>query len=125
PYSKWLGAFFKAQIPGVIINDGVSQVFRCYVPKRTVLSAEFPAPVVSRMTCMLRTISAYTVAMAKAFDGQVVADMQNIQIYGFCGRDAQDKLFLLREIFGAGSGTRPYPQHAAAAALVAFQKHPA
>ena len=122
-YSKWLGAFFKAQIPGVIVNDGVSQVFRCYVPKRTVLSAEFPAPVVSRMTCMLRTISAYTVAMAKAFDGQVVADMQNIQIYGFCGRDAQGKLFLLREIFGAGSGARPYADGTDAVDLVPYSKN--
>ena len=107
-YSKWLGAFFKAQIPGIIINEGVTDAFRCRIPKRTILSAEFPAPVVSRMTCMLRMISAYTVALAKAFDGEVVADMQNIQIYGLYGEDLEGKLFLMREIFGAGSGARPY-----------------
>jgi N-methylhydantoinase B len=122
-YSKWLGAFFKAQIPGITVNDGVTEVLRCYVPKRTVLSSEFPAPVVSRMTCMLRMISAYTVAMAKAFDGQVVADMQNIQIYGFCGRDFEGKLFLLREIFGAGSGARPYADGTDAVDLVPFSKN--
>src|SRR5690606_38964500 len=42
-YSKWLGAFFKAQIPGIIINEGVTDVFRCRIPKRTILSSEFPA----------------------------------------------------------------------------------
>jgi N-methylhydantoinase B len=122
-YSKWLGAFFKAQIPGIIINDGVTQVFRCRVPRRTVLSSEFPAPVVSRMACMLRMISAYSVAMAKALKGQVVADMQNIQIYGFYGRNAEGKLFLLREIFGAGSGARPYADGTDAVDLVPHSKN--
>lgn len=122
-YSKWLGAFFKAQIPGIIINEGVTQVFRCRIPRRTVLSAEFPAPVVSRMACMLRSISAYTVAMAKAFQGNVVADMQNIQIYGFYGYDLEGKLFLLREIFGAGSGARPYADGTDAVDLVPYSKN--
>ncbi|MEM7543076.1 MAG: hydantoinase B/oxoprolinase family protein [Pseudomonadota bacterium] len=122
-YSKWLGAFFKAQIPGIIINEGVTDVFRCRVPKRTVLSSEFPAPVVSRMTCMLRTISAYTVALAKAFDGEVVADMQNIQIYGLYGKDLEGELFLMREIFGAGSGARPYADGTDAVDLVPYSKN--
>ncbi|MEQ9061960.1 MAG: hydantoinase B/oxoprolinase family protein [Gammaproteobacteria bacterium] len=122
-YSKWLGAFFKAQIPGIIINEGVTDVFRCRIPKRTILSAEFPAPVVSRMTCMLRMISAYTVALAKAFEGEVVADMQNIQIYGLYGEDLDGKLFLMREIFGAGSGARPYADGTDAVDLVPYSKN--
>jgi len=122
-YSKWLGAFFKAQIPGIIINEGVTQVFRCYIPRRSVLSSEFPAPVVSRMTCMLRMISAYTVALAKVFQGQVVADMQNIQIYGFYGHNQEGKLFLMREIFGAGSGARPYADGTDAVDLVPYSKN--
>jgi len=122
-YSKWLGAFFKAQIPGIIINEGVTDVFRCRIPKRTILSSEFPAPVVSRMTCMLRMISAYTVALAKAFKGQVVADMQNIQIYGLYGQDLAGKLFLMREIFGAGSGARPYADGTDAVDLVPYSKN--
>ena len=122
-YSKWLGAFFKAQIPGIIINEGVTQVFRCRIPKKTILSPEFPAPVVSRMTCMLRMISAYTVALAKAFQGEVVADMQNIQIYGLYGQDLEGKLFLMREIFGAGSGARPYADGTDAVDLVPYSKN--
>jgi len=122
-YSKWLGAFFKAQIPGIIINEGVTEVFRCRVPKGTILSPLFPAPVVSRMTCMLRMISAYTVALAKAFDGQVVADMQCIQIYGLYGKDFEGKLFLMREIFGAGSGARPHADGTDAVDLVPYSKN--
>ena len=122
-YSKWLGAFFKAQIPGIIINEGVTQVFRCRIPQGTILSPEFPAPVVSRMTCMLRMISAYTVALAKAFNGEVVADMQNIQIYGLYGQDFEGKLFLMREIFGAGSGARPYADGTDAVDLVPYSKN--
>ena len=122
-YSKWLGAFFKAQIPGIIINEGVTEAFRFRIPKRTILSSEFPAPVVSRMTCMLRMISAYTVALAKAFDGEVVADMQNIQLYGLYGEDFEGKLFLMREIFGAGSGARPYADGTDAVDLVPYSKN--
>jgi N-methylhydantoinase B len=122
-YSKWLGAFFKAQIPGIIINEGVTEAFRCRIPKRTILSSEFPAPVVSRMTCMLRMISAYTVALAKAFNGEVVADMQNIQLYGLYGEDLEGKLFLMREIFGAGSGARPYADGTDAVDLVPYSKN--
>ncbi len=98
-------------------------MFRCRVPKRTILSAEYPAPVVSRMTCMLRMISAYTVALAKAFDGEVVADMQNIQIYGLYGEDLEGKLFLMREIFGAGSGARPHADGTDAVDLVPYSKN--
>jgi N-methylhydantoinase B len=79
--------------------------------------------VVSRMTCMLRMISAYTVALAKAFKGQVVADMQNIQIYGFYGQNSEGKLFLMREIFGAGSGARPYADGTDAVDLVPHSKN--
>ena len=122
-YSKWLGAFFKAQVPGMIINEGVTDVFRCYIPKKTILSSEFPAPVVSRMASMLRMISAYTVALAKAFDGEVVADMQNIQIYGLYGKDLEGELFLMREIFGAGSGARPYADGTDAVDLVPYSKN--
>ncbi len=122
-YSKFLGAFFKAQIPGIIINEGVTKVFRCWIPRRTVVSAEFPAPVVSRMACMLRMIGTYTVALAKMFNGNVVADMQNIQIYGLYGHDTEGKLFLMREIFGAGSGARPYADGTDAVDLVPYSKN--
>ena len=87
------------------------------------LSAEFPAPVVSRMTCMLRMISCYTVALAKAFNGEVVADMQTIQIYGLYGEDFEGNLFLMREIFGAGSGARPYADGTDAVDLVPYSKN--
>ena len=72
---------------------------------------------------MLRMISAYTVALAKAFDGEVVADMQNIQIYGLYGKDLEGELFLMREIFGAGSGARPYADGTDAVDLVPYSKN--
>ena len=107
-YSKWLGGFVKAQVPGMIVNEGLTKVFKAYLPPRTVLSAEYPAAGADRMDCMLRMIGAYMAAMAKATDGQMVGDSQCIQLYGFYGKDQQGKDFLYREIFGAGSGARPF-----------------
>lgn len=107
-YSKWLGGFVKAQVPGMIVNEGMTRVFKSYLPPRTVLSAEYPAAGADRMDCMLRMLGAYMAAMAKATGGQMVGDSQCIQLYGFFGRDRQGKDFLYREIFGAGSGARPF-----------------
>lgn len=107
-YSKWLGGFVKAQVPGMIVNEGLTRVFKAYLPPRTVLSAEYPAAGADRMDCMLRMIGAYMAAMAKATNGQMVGDSQCIQLYGFYGKDFDHKDFLYREIFGAGSGGRPF-----------------
>ncbi|MGB1883629.1 MAG: hydantoinase B/oxoprolinase family protein [Gammaproteobacteria bacterium] len=107
-YSKWLGGFVKAQVPGMIVNEGLTDVFKAYLPPRTVLSAEYPAAGADRMDCMLRMIGAYMAAMAKATNGQMVGDSQCIQLYGFYGKDLDGKDFLYREIFGAGSGARPF-----------------
>ena len=107
-YSKWLGGFVKAQVPGMIVNEGMTRVFKAYLPPRTVLSAEYPAAGADRMDCMLRMLGAYMAAMAKATNGQMVGDSQCIQLYGFYGKDQEGKDFLYREIFGAGSGARPF-----------------
>jgi N-methylhydantoinase B len=122
-YSKWLGGFVKAQVPGMIVNEGMTRVFRCYVPPKTVLSAQEPAPSADRMMCMLRMISAYVCAMAKAFSGTMVGDSQDIQIYGLFGYDLEDKFFLYREIFGAGSGARWYADGTDTVDLVPHSKN--
>lgn len=106
--SKWLGGFVKAQVPGIIVNEGMVDVLRTYAPPRTVVSAEFPAPGVDRLNTMQRMLSAYTVAMAKVTRGNMIADAQCIQIYGFFGSGPGGEFFLYREIFGAGSGARPF-----------------
>lgn len=107
-YSKWLGGFVKAQVPGMIVNEGMTKVFKCYVPPKTVLSAEYPAAGGDRTDCMVRMIGAYTAAMAKATGGNMVGDAQCLQVYGFYGKDTEGQDFLYREIFGAGSGARPF-----------------
>ena len=107
-YAKWLGGFVKAQVPGMIVNEGLTRVFKAYLPPRTVLSAEYPAAGADRMDCMLRMIGAYMAAMAKATNGQMVGDSQCIQLYGVYGKDLEGRDFLYREIFGAGSGGRPF-----------------
>ena len=122
-YSKWLGGFVKAQVPGMIVNEGMTRVFRCYVPPKTVLSAQEPAPSADRMMCMLRMISAYVCAMSKAFNGMMVGDSQDIQIYGLFGYDLEDKFFLYREIFGAGSGARWYADGTDTVDLVPHSKN--
>ena len=40
------------------VNEGLTEVFKAYLPPRTVLSAEYPAAGADRMDCMLRMIAA-------------------------------------------------------------------
>lgn len=106
--SKWVGSFLAQFAPGTVMNEGVTNVFRCQLPPGTVMTSEYPAPVVNRMQVWFRTFGAYSSCLANAFGGQVVADMHCVQVYGFYGIDRDGKLFLYREVFGAGSGARPY-----------------
>lgn len=122
-YSKWLGGFVKAQVPGMIVNEGMTRVFKTYLPPRTVLSAEYPAAGADRMDCMLRMLGAYMAAMAKATNGQMVGDSQCIQLYGFFGKGKDGKDFLYREIFGAGSGARPFADGTDTVDLVPHSKN--
>jgi N-methylhydantoinase B len=120
--SKWLGSFFQEFAPGTLINEGATQVMRNYLPHRTVMSSEYPRPVANRMPTMFRNLGAYRVAMAKAFHGHVVADFNCVQVYGFVGfRDGEEILY--REIFGAGSGARPYADGTDAVDLVPDSKN--
>ena len=105
--SKWLGGFFKAFDQGMVVNEGVTRVLRCYIPPGTVLSPEFPAAVSNRMPTMLRSISAYRIALTKAFGGKGLADFNAAQLYGISGVH-EGREFLFREVFGAGSGARPW-----------------
>ena len=106
--SSWLGAFFKQLVPGTVINDGVARVLRNYIRPGTILSPSYPAAVANRMATMFRCIGAYMVALTKAQKGQVVADYNCVNVYGFHGYDDDGRPFLYREIFGAGSGARSF-----------------
>ena len=120
--SKWLGAFFKAFAPGMVVNEGVTQVLRCYVPSKTVMSPVYPAAISNRMPTMLRAVSAYRVALARAFEGQTVADFNCAQLYGFYP-EADEEPFLFREAFGAGSGARPFADGTDAVDMVPNSKN--
>jgi N-methylhydantoinase B len=75
------------------------------------------------MQNMLRNFGPYTVCLAQAFKGEVVADMHCVQIYGFFGYDENGQLFLYREVFGGGSGARPYADGTDAVDLVPHSKN--
>ncbi|WP_419880457.1 hydantoinase B/oxoprolinase family protein [Peribacillus sp. B-H-3] len=106
--SKWVGSFLSQFSPGTVINEGVTRVFRCELPPGTVLTSEYPAPVINRMQCWFRSFGAYGAALAQAFDGNVTADNNCVQVYGVYGYDKDGKPWLYREVFGGGSGARPY-----------------
>ena len=105
---KWLGGYLKQLAPGATINEGICRVMRSYHRPGTIMSPRHPAPVANRSQTNLRNTSAFSGALAQALKGQVVADSNTLQIYGFYGHLPDGTEFILREVFGAGSGARPY-----------------
>jgi N-methylhydantoinase B len=123
-YIKWLGAFLAGEAgQEILVNEGMGRVMQMMIPPDTVLSARHPAPVVDRMECMLVMINAYTAALAKAHKGNVIAGMMNIQLYGIWGHDDDGNEYLYREIFGAGSGARPWADGTDTVDLVPHSKN--
>ncbi|MCY4086948.1 MAG: hydantoinase B/oxoprolinase family protein [Actinomycetia bacterium] len=120
--AKWLGAFLKVFDPGMVVNEGVTDVLRCYIPPGTVLSPSYPAAISNRMPTMLRAVSAYRAALVRAFGGQSVADFNCGQLYGFHGV-VDGEAFLFREVFGAGSGARPFADGTDAVGMVPNSKN--
>jgi N-methylhydantoinase B len=105
---KWLGGFLKQFARGVTVNEGVCQVMRSYCPPDTVMTPKLPAAVANRSQTNLRNTSAFSAALAQAMGGEIVADSNTLQIYGYYGKRDDGSDFILREVFGAGSGARPY-----------------
>jgi N-methylhydantoinase B len=121
--TKWLGGYVKQFAPGVTINEGICRVMRSYHRPRSIMSPEFPAPCANRSQTNLRNTSAFSVCLAQALEGQVVADSNTLQIYGFYGVLENGEDFILREVFGAGSGARPYADGTDAVDLVPNAKN--
>ena len=105
---KWLGGYLKQFAKGVTINEGVTQVMRSYCPPDTVMTPKLPAAVANRSQTNLRNTSAFSAALAQATNGDIVADSNTLQIYGYYGKLDDGSDFILREVFGAGSGARSY-----------------
>lgn len=105
---KWLGGYVKQLAPGATINEGICRVMRSYNRPGTVMSPRHPAPVANRSQTNLRNTSAFCGVLAQALKGDVVADSNTLQMWGFYGELSDGSEFILREVFGAGSGARPY-----------------
>ncbi len=105
---KWLGGYLKQFAKGVTINEGITRIMRSYHRPGSIMAPHRPAAVANRSQTNLRNTSAFSCALAQALDGQIVADSNTLQIYGYYGKLDNGSDFILREVFGAGSGARPY-----------------
>lgn len=105
---KWLGGYLKQFARGVTINEGITRVMRSYHRPGSIMAPRRPAAVANRSQTNLRNTSAFSGALAQALGGQIVADSNTLQIYGYYGKLDDGSDFILREVFGAGSGARPY-----------------
>lgn len=105
---KWLGGYLKQFAKGITINEGITRIMRSYHRPGSIMAPRRPAAVANRSQTNLRNTSAFSGALAQALNGQIVADSNTLQIYGYYGRLDDGSDFILREVFGAGSGARPY-----------------
>jgi N-methylhydantoinase B len=94
---------------GVPKNDGCRRVVEVVVPPRTVLSAELPAPVASRVTTCHRVVDLVLQALAPAAPGRVMAGYYGVSsICNLGGHDPRTgRPWVHFEIEVGGWGGRP------------------
>jgi N-methylhydantoinase B len=108
-YAKLLGAAFRPFVPGLVLNEGVSRIFRMEEPPAgSLLNPTFPAPIAHRTVTMARVLDTFQGIMAQALPGRVSGAMDTITLFTIHGNSSDGQPFFFREIVGAGSGGRDH-----------------
>ncbi|MBL4874789.1 MAG: hydantoinase B/oxoprolinase family protein [Rhodobacteraceae bacterium] len=105
--SKLLGATFKPFVPDLVLNEGVTRIFKMKEPRKgSIVNPTFPAPVAHRTVTMARVLDTFQGVMANALPGRVSGAMDTICLFTIHGKGFDGDPFFFREIVGAGSGGR-------------------
>lgn len=107
-YKKYFGSLLRLYAPEVVINEGVCDVVEVILPRGTFLSPNFPASVGNRWVPMVTLITAYMGCLMQATEGNTPAAFNFAIVAGYWWENEEGYLSFMREIWGNGSGARPY-----------------
>jgi N-methylhydantoinase B len=106
-YVKYIASIFRTLVPDTIFNSGAVRVLDCKLPKRSVLSAEYPASASCRAFTLFRLPELCLGALNLALQGQAPASSDTRSVWGIAALNEHGERVFFRDGLGGGGGGRP------------------
>jgi len=105
-YVKYIVSIFRNLVPDTIFNAGAVRVIDCKLPKRSVLSAEYPAPASCRAFTLFRLPELCLGALNLALGGRAPASSDTRSVWGIATVNEYGERVFFRDDLGGGGGGR-------------------
>ena len=105
-YVKYLVSIFRNLVPDTIFNSGATRAMSCVLPKRTVLSAEYPASASCRAFTLFRLPEVCLGALGRALVGATPGSSDTRSVWGTATMSHEGDPIFFRDALGGGGGGR-------------------
>lgn len=105
-YIKYVVSIFRNLVPDTIFNSGATRVMSCVLPKRTVLSAEYPASASCRAFTLFRLPELCLGALSRALAGATPGSSDTRSVWGIATQSHEGDPIFFRDALGGGGGGR-------------------
>ncbi len=105
-YVKYIVSIFKNLVPDTVFNGGAMRAISCRLPKRSVLSAEYPASASCRAFTMFKLPELCLGALNRALDGRTPGSSETRSVWGIATKNDLGERIFFRDGLGGGGGGR-------------------
>ena len=103
-YIKYVVSIFRNLVPDTIFNSGATRVMSCVLPKRTVLSSEYPASASCRAFTLFRLPEVCLGALSRALVGATPGSSDTRSVWGIATESHEGDPIFFRDALGGGGG---------------------
>lgn len=105
-YVKYLVSIFRNLLPDTIFNGGATRVISVKLPKRTVLSAEYPASASCRAFTLFRLPEVCLGTLGRALPSATPGSSDTRSVWGVATHNDDGAPIFFRDCLGGGGGGR-------------------
>ena len=105
-YVKYVVSIFRNLVPDTIFNGGALRAISCILPKRSVLSAEYPASASCRAFTLFRLPELCLGALSRALPSATPGSSDTRSVWGIATANEDGEHVFFRDVLGGGGGGR-------------------
>jgi len=105
-YVKYVVSIFRNLVPDTIFNAGALRAISCKLPKRSVLSAEYPASASCRAFTLFRLPELCLGALSRALPAATPGSSDTRSVWGIATENEEGEHVFFRDVLGGGGGGR-------------------
>ncbi len=105
-YVKYVVSIFRNLVPDTIFNGGALRAISCTLPKRSVLSAEYPASASCRAFTLFRLPELCLGALSRALPSATPGSSDTRSVWGIATANEDGEPVFFRDVLGGGGGGR-------------------